>query len=195
MGKQGKATIEVFGDIWCPFTHVGLRAVDEIRRVSARSDVTIRVRPWPLELVNDHPRDPEVTLIHVNELRDQVSPTMFRGFRLNRFPPSTLEALALAEQANGRDIRLGEQLSVALRDALFEEGRDISDPEVLADLAERTGRPRQHDRGVRLVAITPGAGPARGVTRRPGRDAGATLNGLSRASCRSRGARAARPRS
>ena len=45
-------TIEVFADVLCPFTHVGLRAVAEQRARAGRDDVVIRVRAWPLELVN-----------------------------------------------------------------------------------------------------------------------------------------------
>ena len=39
----------------------------------------------------------------------------------------------------GCDDRTGEAVSLALRDALFEQGEDISDPQVLARIAEAHG--------------------------------------------------------
>jgi len=132
-------TIEVFADIWCPFAHVGLRAIEDQRARAGRTDIAIRVRAWPLELVNGVPLDPTVTGEHADELRDQVAPTLFQGLDIGHFPTSTLEALALANRAYRSDLQLGERVSFALRDALFEEGRDISDPTTLADLAYDLG--------------------------------------------------------
>ena len=50
-------TIEVFADVRCPFTHVGIRRFLE-RRDAAGGGPTLIVRAWPLELVNDAPMDP-----------------------------------------------------------------------------------------------------------------------------------------
>ncbi len=131
--------IEVFADIWCPFAHVGLRAVEEQRALAGRSDVAIWVRAWPLELVNGAPLDPTVTWEHAEALRDQIAPKLFRHLDVGRFPTSTLEALALANRAYRTDLEVGERVSFALRNALFEEGRDISDPVVLQCLAHDLG--------------------------------------------------------
>ena len=127
--------IEVFADIWCPFTHVGLRAVEEQRAASGRSDVALWVRAWPLELVNGTPLDPVVTKEHADDLRELVAPDLFAHLDPDRFPSSTLDALALANRAYRTDPQVGERVSLALRDALFEEGRDVSDPLVLGYLA------------------------------------------------------------
>ena len=139
MGIATDSAIEVFADIWCPFTHVGLRAVDKQRMLTGRSDIAIRVRAWPLELVNGAPLDPSTTRSHVEHLREQVAPLMFTDFRIEQFPTSTLDALALVEQAYRTDIRLGERASFDLRDALFEQGQDISDQRFLMNLCERLG--------------------------------------------------------
>ena len=64
---------------------------------------------------------------HADELREQVAPNLFRHLDIDRFPSSTLDALALANRAYRTDLQVGERVSFALRDALFEEGRDISD--------------------------------------------------------------------
>ena len=131
--------LEVFADIWCPFAHVGLQTVHEQRARTGRTDVAIWVRAWPLELVNGAPLDAPVTLEHANELREQVAPNLFRHFDLSRFPGSTLDALSLANRAYRTDPEVGERVSFALRDALFEYGRDISDRSTLELLARDLG--------------------------------------------------------
>jgi predicted DsbA family dithiol-disulfide isomerase len=133
------SVIEVYADIWCPFTHVGLRTVVRRRSELGRADVAIRVRSWPLELVNGAPLDVDATAAHVEELREQVAPNLFAGFDPNRFPRTTLPALALASAAYRKDDGTGEAVSLALRDALFEEGRDISRPDVLTNVAQTYG--------------------------------------------------------
>ena len=138
-----------------------------------------------------------MTKEHADDLRDQVAPNLFRHLDVDRFPTSTLEALALANRAYRTDLAVGERVSFALRDALFEEGRDISDPVTLEYLAhdlgvampdgsdraavladwdegQRAGRPRLAALLLwRRRRVLPVArhhqGPGRGAVRRPGR--------------------------
>lgn len=125
------ATIEVFADITCPFTHVGLR------RVSAEfgDEVRVRVRAWPLEWVNGEPMAAEAVAIKAAVLREQLLVDAFRGLRPDSWPATTIPALNLAAEAYGRDHATGFAVSLAVRDALFEQGRDIGSIEVLAELA------------------------------------------------------------
>jgi len=162
-----ESVIEVFADIWCPFTHVGLRALDEQRTLSGRLDVVIRVRAWPLELVNGVALDRLTTKAHVEHLREQVAPMMFNDLRVDHFPSSTLEALALVERAYRSDSRLGERASFELRDALFEEGIDISEQRALSDIAERLGVERPDDEDRAAVIADWHDGQARGVVGSP----------------------------
>ena len=128
--------------------HVGLRAIEEQRARIGRNDMAIRVRAWPLELVNGAPLDPAITWEHANDLREQVAPDLFAHLDVDRFPTSTLGALALANRAYRTSLRIGERMSFALRDALFEEGRDISDRVILEYLAHDLGvvMPDESDR-------------------------------------------------
>jgi predicted DsbA family dithiol-disulfide isomerase len=127
--------LEVFADVWCPFTHVGLRRVVEQRGELGRDDVAVWVRAWPLELVNGEPLGADLVAEEIQALRESVAPDLFAGFNRERFPSTSLPALTLAASAYRRDIRTGEQVSLALRTALFEEGRDIGDPTELAAIA------------------------------------------------------------
>lgn len=160
-------SLEVYADIWCPFTHVGLRAFAAQRRAAGRTDVVLRVRPWPLELVNGAPMDVDSAMAHIEDLRTQVAPGLFARVVRDRFPSSTLEALALVEHAYVIDSGTGERLSFALRDALFEEGLDISDPSVLRRIATTLGVGSADDADRRAVVDSWHRGVDRGVLGSP----------------------------
>lgn len=130
------AVIEVFADIWCPFSHVGLHTVARRRAELGRPDIPIRVRSWPLEIVNGRPLDADAAADHARALRDQVAPTLFAGVARWQFPATTLPALALESAAYRLDAATGEAVSFALRDLLFEYGLDISRPDVLEMVAQ-----------------------------------------------------------
>lgn len=131
--------IEVFADVACPFTHVGLRRFVDRRNELGRHDVMLWVRSWPLEIVNGHPLDPHMIAEEVDEIRQQVAPTMFRGFAEATFSMTSLPALTLAAAAYDRDLATGERVSLVLRDLLFEQGRDIAEPTVLKQVAAEHG--------------------------------------------------------
>ncbi len=131
-----RPVVEVFADLACPFTHAGLRRFVERRAEAGRQDVVLRVRAWPLELVNGHPLDAHFIAEEVEEVRQQVAPTLFRGFSVSSFPSSSLPAFAVAAAAYRSGDDVGEAVSLRLRDLLFEEGEDIRDPRVLQQVAE-----------------------------------------------------------
>lgn len=131
--------IEVFADVACPFTHVGLRRFVELRANLDRPDVTLWVRAWPLEIVNGAPLDPAFIGAEVNDIRSQVAPDLFNGFTQAAFPASSLPALTLAATAYTVDRATGEAVSLALRDLLFEQGANIAHDDVLSRLAATHG--------------------------------------------------------
>lgn len=137
--------IEVFADMGCPFTHVGLRRLVARRDQLGRTDV-IHLKAWPLELVNGEPLSAALVAEEAAELRAQVAPDLFEGFDAARFPATSLPAMAVAAAAYRRSPRLGERVSLALRNALFEEGRDVAAPEVLAEISSAHAvAPDAHD--------------------------------------------------
>jgi predicted DsbA family dithiol-disulfide isomerase len=127
--------IEVFADVACPFTHVGLRRLAGERMRARRDDLVLHVRSWPLEIVNGAPLDPGFIAEEVDALRRQVTPDLFVGFDPAAFPGSSLPALRLARAAYQRDAEVGEAVSLDLRTRLFELGQDISQPTVLDEVA------------------------------------------------------------
>jgi predicted DsbA family dithiol-disulfide isomerase len=158
--------IEVFADVACPFTHVGLRRFVAQRAELGRHDVILRVRAWPLEIVNGQPLDPQFIAEEIDAIRRQVAPALFQGFTEAAFPVSSLPALTLAAAAYDESLGTGERVSLALRDLLFEQGVDIADTAVLARLAS------QHDVSVdladsRRVLADHAEGVTRGVVGSP----------------------------
>ena len=131
--------IEVFAELTCPFTHLSLRRVVARRAELGRTAPVLRVRPWPLEVVNGEPLDPEHVAKEVAALRTQISPDLFAAFDPTRFPATSMPGLRLAEAAYAVDDATGEAVSLALRTALFEEGEDIAEAEVLARVAAAHG--------------------------------------------------------
>jgi predicted DsbA family dithiol-disulfide isomerase len=163
------AVIEVFADVCCPFTHVGLRRLVEHREQVGRHDTVLRVRPWPLELVNGRPLDPAFIAEEVDEIREQVAQDLFVGFDVAAFPSSSVPAMALAARAYEVSDQVGERVSLALRDALFEHGLDIADAAVLADIAAQHGvdTAPAEDSDDAIVRREWEAGSARGVIGSP----------------------------
>jgi predicted DsbA family dithiol-disulfide isomerase len=158
-------TIEVFADVLCPFTHVGLRRF-VTRRESAARPVALWVRAWPLEVVNGEPLAPDFVADEVEHLRAGVAPDLFAGFDPGAFPSTSVPALALSAAAYRHDQATGEAVALALRDLVFEQGRDIADPQVLDDVAARFGvtvEPADTD----TVAADHAEGKARGVVGSP----------------------------
>jgi 2-hydroxychromene-2-carboxylate isomerase len=142
--------IEVFADVTCPFAHIGLvRLLD--RRTALGRHEAVLVRSWPLELVNGEPLTGPGIAGKVRELRREVAPELFAGFDPEDFPQTSLLALALADAAYQRSAHTGEAVSVDLRRALFEEGRDISRVDVLQEIARRHGVEGPWDAGAVLV--------------------------------------------
>ena len=128
------STLEVFADITCPFTHVGLKQV--VGHVAEMSEpVEVVMRAWPLEWVNGSPLDVEAVLVKAAALSDQLGVDDFTGLRADRWPATTIPALELAAAAYARDAATGLAVSMELRAALFEQGVDVADPDALALIA------------------------------------------------------------
>lgn len=136
---DSRAVVEVFADVTCPFAHVGLRRFVARRQEVSGSRPVLRVRAWPLELVNGKPLESSAVARHVEELREQVAPDLFRGFDSDLVPASSMRALELVAAAYDVDDSVGERVSLVVRDALFEHGIDLGNPEVLAGIAATEG--------------------------------------------------------
>lgn len=137
--NPSNAPIEVFADIGCPFAYVGIKRLVEYRDRLGRNDFPIRVRAWPLEVVNNKPWDREFVAEEIEVIRAAVAPELFTNFDATVFPTSFMPALALAAAANRVSDPIGEAVSLDLRTLLFEQGADLGDIDVLRSVAGRFG--------------------------------------------------------
>jgi predicted DsbA family dithiol-disulfide isomerase len=126
--------IEVFAEVSCPFTYVGLRRFVAERTNRGLTKPLLKIRAWPLELVNGVAFTGAGVAPAVAALRAQVTPELFGGFNPESFPASTLGVLAAEAAAHAAGPEVGEHFSLEVRSVLFDRGIDPSDPEVLQDL-------------------------------------------------------------
>ena len=131
--------IDVFADVGCPFTHVGLRRFVDRRAELGRTDVRLHVKAWPLEIVNGHPLDPTFIAEEVDDIRNQAAGDLFRGFDPAAFPATSVPALALTAAAYEVGEDAGERVSLRVRELLFEQGVDVADEAVLRAVADEHG--------------------------------------------------------
>jgi predicted DsbA family dithiol-disulfide isomerase len=162
-------TVEVFADVLCPFTHVGLHTLIDRRRERGIDHPRLRMRAWPLELINGKPLDPDHIAAEIVALRDSVRPDLFTGFSVGTFPNTSMAAFALTAAADRtEDPVLIEDVGMALRDAVFEGGLDIGRPEVVRSLAARFGlTPLDADATEAAVRADWDEGKRRGVVGSP----------------------------
>jgi len=132
------STVEVFADVLCPFTHVGLHTLIDRRTERGLAEPRLRIRAWPLELINGQPLDPDHIAAEIVALRASVRPDLFTGFSVETFPKTSMAAFAVTAAADrtGEPVLI-EAVGMALRDAVFEQGLDIGRPEVVQTVADR----------------------------------------------------------
>ena len=117
-------TVEVFADVLCPFTHVGLRALVDRCGNRGLIEPRLRIRAWPLELINGKPLDSHHVGAEILVLRASVCPDLFAGFSVDTFRGTSMAAFALTAVAD----RVGlEPLDAETRSATlhadWDEGR------------------------------------------------------------------------
>ncbi len=163
------STVEVFADVLCPFTHVGLHTLVDRRADRGLSEPRLRIRAWPLELINGQPLDPDHIAAEIVALRKSVRPDLFAGFSIDAFPNTSMAAFALTAAADRTgDPALIEAVGMALRDAVFEHGLDIGRPEVVRSVADRFGlTPSDADATDAAVRADWDEGKRRGVVGSP----------------------------
>ncbi|HUY64178.1 MAG TPA: DsbA family protein [Acidimicrobiales bacterium] len=161
------AVIEVFADVLCPFAHAGLRKMVVERANRRRTDVVLRIRAWPLEQVNGAPLEAATVGEEIEALRSSVAPDLFAGFDTATFPQTSLPALAQTHAAYRAGLEVGERVALALRDAVFERGVDLSDPGICRDVVAGFGVGAPTDADVAAVAQDREEGAARGVEGSP----------------------------
>lgn len=138
MAEQPEARIVVWSDYVCPFCYLETPVLEEVREeFGDRLEVEWRafeLRPEPVPTLD--PDSEYLTDIWSRAVRPMARE---REMELERPPvqPRSRQALEAAEYA--REHGRFQAMHRALFDAFFREGRDLGDPDVLAEVAREVG--------------------------------------------------------
>jgi predicted DsbA family dithiol-disulfide isomerase len=152
-----RVTIDIVSDVVCPWCYLG-KARLEFAIAEVQDEIGVDINWRPYRLNPDHP--PE-GVDHQSDLarklggKDAVdrAHAMLQklgedvGIRYNfeaiKIGPNTLDAHRMLHWAmtEGREVQ--DKVATALFKANFEEGRNVGDPAVLADIAEQSGLDRK----------------------------------------------------
>ena len=105
---------------------------------------------------------PEIVALQQGPAHD-----LFAGFDADRFPPTTRPAMTSAAAAYRVAPQVGEAFSLLVRDALWEHGRNIADPTVLAELRAELDVPDPAGEDDASLEADLAEGRRRGVTGSP----------------------------
>lgn len=151
-----RITIDVISDMVCPWCYLGKARLElAIAEVQDRVSVDVTYRPYQL-----NPDMPQEGVNHKEWLTEKLGAERLEqshkmltdlgsavgiayDFDAIKISPNTLDAHRLAMWAHAEDPQMQEKVVTLLFKAFFEEGRNIGDHEVLADIAEQAGLSRE----------------------------------------------------
>ncbi|MBB4613266.1 DsbA family oxidoreductase [Novosphingobium taihuense] len=158
-----KVTLDIWSDVMCPWCVIGLKQLDKaLAGMAGEVDATVRFHPF--ELNPDMPEEGEEQSAHIQRkygrtpeqsagVRETLKGAAERaGYSFDytgegEAPPAMMWNTRMAHRLLTwalRDYGPGRQVDLkrALFDAHFKARRNVSDPEVLAEVAEAIGLPR-----------------------------------------------------
>lgn len=163
MSAPAKVTLDIWSDVMCPWCVIGLGQLDKaLASMDGEVDATVRFHPF--ELNPDMSEEGEEQAAHIQRkygrtaeqsagVRETLRQAAERaGYSFDytgdgEAPPAMMWNTRMAHRLMTWALRdFGPERQVALKRALFDahfQGRrNVSDPEVLAEVAESVGLPR-----------------------------------------------------
>lgn len=163
MSAPAKVTLHIWSDVMCPWCVIGLNQLDKaLAGMEGEVDATVRFHPF--ELNPDMPEEGEEQAAHIQRkygrtaeqsagVRETLKGAAERaGYSFDytgegQAPPAMMWNTRMAHRLLTWTLRdFGPERQVALKralfDAHFQARRNVSDPEVLAEVAESVGLPR-----------------------------------------------------
>ncbi|MBN7808081.1 DsbA family oxidoreductase [Agrobacterium rosae] len=152
-----RIVIDVVSDMVCPWCYLGKARLD-LALAEIQDEVSVDVNWRPYRLNPDYPPEGvdqkaelekklggKEKVEQAHEMLTQLGKEVGIAFDFDaiKIGPNTLDAhrLSLWAHAEGREYQ--DKVTTALFKANFEEGRNIGDHEVLADIAEQAGMNRE----------------------------------------------------
>ncbi|MBF9150562.1 DsbA family oxidoreductase [Novosphingobium jiangmenense] len=163
MSAPAKVTLDIWSDVMCPWCVIGLNQLDKaLAGMDGEVDATVRFHPF--ELNPDLPEEGEEQAAHIQRkygrtaeqsagVRETLRQAAERaGYSFDytgdgEAPPAMMWNTRMAHRLLTWTLReFGPERQVELKRALFDAHfkvrRNVSDPEVLAEVAESLGLPR-----------------------------------------------------
>lgn len=163
MSAPARVTLDIWSDVMCPWCVIGLNQLDKaLAGMDGEVDATVRFHPF--ELNPDMPEEGEEQAAHIQRkygrtaeqsagVRETLRQAAERaGYSFDytgvgEAPPAMMWNTRMAHRLltwTLRDFGAERQVELkrALFDAHFQGRRNVSDPEVLAEIAESLGLPR-----------------------------------------------------
>lgn len=163
MSAPDKVIVDIWSDVMCPWCVIGLNQLDKaLAGMEGEVDATVRFHPF--ELNPDMPEEGEEQAAHIQRkygrtaeqsagVRETLRQAAERaGYSFDytgegEAPPAMMWNTRMAHRLLTWALRdFGPERQVALKralfDAHFQARRNVSDPEVLAEVAESVGLPR-----------------------------------------------------
>lgn len=146
--------IDIVSDVMCPWCIIGFR---QLEQALAQTEMGARIRWHPFELNPTMPLEGQNTSEHIQEKygstpaqsaqsRDQMTALGQQlGFQFNWSPDSRMWNTFITHQLLDFALSIGKQhpLKLALFDAHFTDQRDLSQADVLIDVAASVGITRE----------------------------------------------------
>lgn len=154
MEEKTKISVDVVSDVACPWCFIGMKRLEHAIRQTPEVDVTVRWRPYQLDPTIPPGGVPRKAYMlqkfgseeRLREIHDRIVPLgEVEGIRFNfdgmEVSANTLDAHRLVRWAGSDKAPDGAQATVVRRlfEINFEEGGDIGDRAVLAELAGEAG--------------------------------------------------------
>jgi predicted DsbA family dithiol-disulfide isomerase len=154
MDEKAKITIEVISDVACPWCFIGMKRLQHAVATTPEIDVSVRWRPYQLDPTIPPGGLPRKAYMlrkfgseeRLREIHDRIVPLgEVEGIRFNfdgmEVSANTLDAHRLIRWAGSEKAPEGAQGQVVQRlfEINFEEGGDIGDRAVLAEVAAEAG--------------------------------------------------------
>jgi predicted DsbA family dithiol-disulfide isomerase len=140
MTKVEPGTIVVWSDIACPWATAAVHHLHVARaRLGLEGAVTLDHRAFPLELLNSRP-SPKVIIDAEVAVVGAIAVDF--GFSLGScdpaaYPSTVLLALEAVQAAKEQSLAASDRLDLALRRAMFADGRHVGMRHVVLDVAAR----------------------------------------------------------
>lgn len=138
MNPPAPIRIDVWSDYVCPFCYLELPPIQRLQeQYAGQVEVTWRafeLRPEPKPTL-----DPDGEYLHTTWNRSVYPMAAERGMRLKLPPVQPRSRLAFEAVAHAREQGRFDAMHEALFRAFFQDGRDIGEPGVLADIGAQSG--------------------------------------------------------